>query len=46
MKYHIFYDFKTCTQFEEKSSDQFKGLHKMKVLTNFDVNLMSSQEEI
>ena len=25
-----------------KSSDRFRGLHKLKLMTNFDVNLASS----
>ena len=28
------HDFITSTPFEEKSSDQFKDLHKMELLTN------------
>ena len=41
MKYHVLHDFITCTPFEEKSSDHFKDLHKMKLLTNFDISLTS-----
>ena len=41
MKYHILHDFRTSTPFEEKSSDQFKELYKMELLTNFNVNLTS-----
>ena len=41
MKYHILHHFRTSIPFEEKSSDHFKGLHKMALLTNFDVNLTS-----
>ena len=41
MKYHILHDFRTFTPFEEKSSDQFKELYKMELLTNFNVNLTS-----
>ena len=41
MKYHILYHFRTSTPFKEKSSDNFKDLHKMELLTNFDVNLTS-----
>ena len=42
MKYHILHDFRTSAPFEEKSSDHFKDLHKLKVLETFDVNLTSS----
>ena len=42
MKYHILHDFRISTPFEEKSSDHFKDLHKLKLLTNFDVDLISS----
>ena len=41
MKYHIFHDYITFTPFEEKSCDYLKNLHKLKLLTNFDVNLTS-----
>ena len=41
MKYHVLHDFITSTPFEEKSSDHLKDLHKMELLTNFDINLMS-----
>ena len=41
MKYHIFYDFRTSTPFKENSSDKFKDFHKLKLLTNFDINLTS-----
>ena len=40
MKYHVLHDF-TSTPFEEKSSDHFKDLHKMELLTNFDISLTS-----
>ena len=39
MKNHVSHKFRTSTPFEEKSSDHFKDLHKLKLLTNFDVNL-------
>ena len=42
MKYHVLHDFITSTPFEEKSSDHFKDLDKMELLTNFDVSLTSS----
>ena len=41
MKYHVLHDFITSTPFEKKSSDHFKDLHKMELLTNFDINLIS-----
>ena len=31
----------TATPFKEKSSDHYKDLHKLKLLTNFNVNLTS-----
>ena len=40
MKYYILHDFKTSTLFKEKSSDNFKDVHKL--LANFDVNLTSA----
>ena len=42
MKYHIFHDFRTFTAFKENSFDHSEDLHKVKFLTNFDVNLTSS----
>ena len=41
MKYHILHDFITSTPFKEKSSDHFKDLNKMELLTNFDIRLTS-----
>ena len=41
MKYHILLDFGTSIPLMEKSSDHFKDLHKLKLLTNFDVDLTS-----
>ena len=41
MKYHVLHDFITSTPFEEKSSDNFKDLDKMELLTNFDIGLTS-----
>ena len=41
MKYHILHDFRTFTPFKEKSSNHFKGIHKLKLPTNVDVNLTS-----
>ena len=41
MKYHVLYVFITSTALKEKSSDHFKDIYKMKLVTNFDVNMMS-----
>ena len=41
MKYHFLHDFITSPSFEEKSSDHFKDLHKMELLTNYDISLTS-----
>ena len=41
MKYHILHVFRTTTHFKEKSSDHFKDIYKLKLLTNFDVNMTS-----
>ena len=41
MKNHVLHDFMTSTPFEEKSSDHFKNLRKMELLTNFDISLTS-----
>ena len=41
MKYHILHHFRTSTPFKDKSSNILKILHKMELLTNFDVSLMS-----
>ena len=41
MKSHILHDFRASTQFKETSYDDFEGLHKLKLLTNFDLNLTS-----
>ena len=41
MKYHVLHDFITYTPFEEKSSDLSEDLHKMELLTNFDISLTS-----
>ena len=41
MRYHILHDFGTYTPFKEKFSDHFKDLHKVKLLTNLDINLTS-----
>ena len=41
MKHHVLHDFIISTPFEKKSSDHFKDLHKMELLTNFDISLTS-----
>ena len=41
MKYHILHDFRTSTPLKEKASDYIKELPKLKLLTNFDINLAS-----
>ena len=41
MRSHALHDFITSTPFEEKSSDHFKDVHKMELLTNFDISLTS-----
>ena len=41
MKYHVLHDFITSTPFEEKSSDHFKDIYKLKLVTNFDISLTS-----
>ena len=46
MKYHVLHDFITSTPVEEKSSDHFKDLHKMELLTNFDIRLTSFLGEV
>ena len=46
MKYHILYNFENSVLFKEKSSDYFKGHYKLKLLTNFEVNLTSFRNNI
>ena len=46
MKYHILCDFRTPTSFKEKSSDHFKYVHKLKLLTDCDIGLTSSPEQL
>ena len=41
MKNHIFQVFETSIKFIEKSSDHFKDIYKLKLLTNFDVDMTS-----
>ena len=40
-KYHVLNEFITSTPFEEKSSDHFKDVYKLKLVTNFDISLTS-----
>ena len=39
--HHILHDFRTSTPFKKKPSDHFTDLHKMELLTNFDISLTS-----
>ena len=41
MKYHILQVFKTSIELIEKSSDHFKDIYKLKLLTSSDVNMTS-----
>ena len=41
MKYHILQVFKTSIEFIKKSSDHFKDIYKLKLLTSFDVHMTS-----
>ena len=41
MKNHILHVSRTSAAFKEKSSDRFKDIHKLKLQTNFDVNMTS-----
>ena len=41
MRYHVLQVFKTSVEFIEKSSDHFKDIYKLKLLTSFDVNMTS-----
>ena len=41
MKYHILQVLKTSTEFIKKSSDHFKDIYKLKLLTSFDVYMAS-----
>ena len=43
MKYHILHVSRTSTKFKDKSSEHFKDLYKLKILTSFDVNMTSFQ---
>ena len=42
MEHYILHSLKTSASFKEKSSGQFKGLHKLTFQTDFDVNLTTS----
>ena len=41
MKHHIVHYFRTCTPFKEKSFYHFEDSHKLRLMTNFDVSLIS-----
>ena len=41
MKYNILHVFRTSAAFKEKSPDHFKDNYKLKLLTNFEVNMTS-----
>ena len=41
MKYHILQVFKTSIEYKKKSSDHFKDIYKLKLLTSFDVRMTS-----
>ena len=41
MKNHILYVSRTSTAFKEKSYDHLKNIYKLKLQTNFDVNITS-----
>ena len=46
MKHYIMRVFRASTPFKEKSSNRFRDFHKLKLLTNFDVNLITSQGRV
>ena len=46
MKYNILHVFGTFTPFNKKPSRLFKDLHKLKLLTNFGLNLTTSLGEV
>ena len=46
MKNHILHIFRTSTAFKKKSSDQFKDIYKLKLLTDFDVSVTSFLEGV
>ena len=39
LKYYILHVFRTSVAFKGKSSDHFKDIYKLKLLTNFNVNV-------
>ena len=41
MKYHVLHDLEVLQYLRTKSSDNFNDLRKLKLPTNFDVNLTS-----
>ena len=41
MKYHILHVFRTSIEFLKNSSDHFKDIYKLKLLTSFNVNMTS-----
>ena len=41
MKYHILHVFRTSIEFINKSSDHFKDIYNLKLLTSFHVNTTS-----
>ena len=41
MKYNILHVFIASTAFKEKSSNHFKDIYKLNLLTNFDLNMTS-----
>ena len=41
MKYHILNVFRTAIELIKKSSDHFKNIYGLKLLTSFDVNMTS-----
>ena len=47
MKYHILQVFKTSIEFgKKKSSGHFKDIHKLQLLTSFDVYMTSFLKEV
>ena len=41
MKHHVLHVFRASTAFKRKSSDHFKDIYRLKLLTNFGVNMTS-----
>ena len=46
MEYNVLHGFITSTPFEEKSSDHFNDIYKLKLVTNFDISLTSFLGEV